>query len=1518
MDLPSVVFHHILIFYLHRGGTQRTISTYTPPTIITRSGRNWGARHRALLVSPWRTLKASAVFVETRIPRPLRPRPPPRRLLPKVCPREMSFFSTTGSCLQNPSSHWAPTTSSLAQLTAKSFHPPRRQTQTIPRLYTRLQAPRVALALARPAPLHLQVQTLILGMLKRHVCQSEYLRTFPRGQRLSGHAHVARLSFPRSRTTNQVYAFSLDNSAEDTSIVDIVTSKNSPVGASDVEHRQTRKYLYILTGSTVYSIPITISHHTQGADNVTAQTPEDEQNTEVVVVPTRSQSINPFSIFNNVVDISEFLRHESLQAMLDPFGTHDPKAYGILSTFNREYTEILALKSGQRGTDSRSWTVGFDVRIFARSVRKFPSSKPIHCPYKLRGTHHEYEAYVRSGAHWTRRHTSADVINSFLSPVSHESPVAPELERIADAFFNGREVPEDIEVECTTKSKQTKAYNIEYKVGEHTKTLNSNLAKDKKLIFFLQDCAMANHLELVYQQKGTAPMGLTGTDGSIKVYRDDKHKKYSKLVEMDEDQDIVAGNPAESGYAVIAVLHPNIELRDPLGLPNVDTTTNSQDPSSSLTDEELKQLAASVAQPPTQSRKPKKKKVGKKSKQLNRKILQSSDLSTEVHSPNQEDKPLADTVMAETLLNSKKATSEVKSAPKQIDKSVQLGSVKLFPNGMSGASKPKDGNGDIGWKTVEPRIPNKPRGSTPQFNHRSTNSSPYSPRTSSLQANHGSPSRQANSAQQIPRVASAQFYHHGQKAVASGGRINTAGGSMSPNRVAAPPKTAQIPQSVSASRNTQIVLDQVSPTKTRLPVLDKVNSSDKEAPHPRDKVESRAPEPGTRIFDPSEYPAMPSRPKSSSVKAPATNSITAFEAGQDTEKEPLKDTTEIIDRVTSNLGRETTPSIDSDKSFEAKPASEFVGGTDDKSGLVADSPTISESETDETPDYSSQSVSGVSEKTADAFQGTSSTSQVNAPFSGTSVSSETVDQPEDPSPIIENDETNDVAGNSIDEEQNTRHQSSEVLPSDSGVSARITSNIQVLEQDSLSSDYNGGDVEQEESLGNGLTAADDDDDDALSFKENANQSLNMDTSNLMNLPPISSAPTFNNNVLPSYNFHQHPGWVPLQHPPPAPFYHPIGGAPVGYGHPYVGPIPPGPPPFQPYNPVPHFHPSQQALYTNHLHRDAAENSQHMTVEPATRQDSTIRSHPTEAQSASPTPSIIESADVGTNSSKVAVKVAIEPQPAIYNAFRCSYCQDSGTPKDVQSLVFCPGCGPTCNIRYCSTACLLADAYDHSTCCMNFPASQRLAFHDLPEQFIYEKDPIMPLNGLPPSPEQFRQKAYMMYCNSGPFPTTLKAWAKRNSAEASLQGVDLLEQQKRTGEYHVFRSALTTVGTRRNPGADVIFTIILRKGDPAKKILSRCLNASFLLYRREVVEFLFLFIRHFILDAELFEMAPHHATNTVVLEEFKHQFTREFNFDITPYEDDLKMFSIDEESRRIQPLLDDIESKYPILQRWWRC
>lgn len=50
-------------------------------------------------------------------------------------------------------------------------------------------------------------------------------------------------------------------------------------------------------------------------------------------------------------------------------------------------------------------------------------------------------------------------------------------------------------------------------------------------------------------------------------------------------------------------------------------------------------------------------------------------------------------------------------------------------------------------------------------------------------------------------------------------------------------------------------------------------------------------------------------------------------------------------------------------------------------------------------------------------------------------------------------------------------------------------------------------------------------------------------------------------------------------------------------------------------------------------------------------------------------------------------------------YTCRCCFRGYVPSVQQPLYFCAGCGPTGAIRYCSVACLLADAYNHSLCCM---------------------------------------------------------------------------------------------------------------------------------------------------------------------------------------------------------------------------
>jgi len=137
------------------------------------------------------------------------------------------------------------------------------------------------------------------------------------------------------------------------------------------------------------------------------------------------------------------------------------------------------------------------------------------------------------------------------------------------------------------------------------------------------------------------------------------------------------------------------------------------------------------------------------------------------------------------------------------------------------------------------------------------------------------------------------------------------------------------------------------------------------------------------------------------------------------------------------------------------------------------------------------------------------------------------------------------------------------------------------------------------------------------------------------------------------------------------------------------------------------------------------------------------------------------------------------QVQIQADFYCTFCSARSYPTPQTPVVFCFGCGPHSNIRYCSIACCLAHSYNHSRFaqCLNYPQSQRLLEFDLPAAYIFEPFPILSLSGLD-SPKKFRQKVFSMYCHSGPFPEVMRAWAK----QYPTHGQDLNETQwKKTGK-----------------------------------------------------------------------------------------------------------------------------------------
>jgi hypothetical protein len=152
------------------------------------------------------------------------------------------------------------------------------------------------------------------------------------------------------------------------------------------------------------------------------------------------------------------------------------------------------------------------------------------------------------------------------------------------------------------------------------------------------------------------------------------------------------------------------------------------------------------------------------------------------------------------------------------------------------------------------------------------------------------------------------------------------------------------------------------------------------------------------------------------------------------------------------------------------------------------------------------------------------------------------------------------------------------------------------------------------------------------------------------------------------------------------------------------------------------------------------------------------------------------------------------------SYICSLCHATCFATLSTPLVLCPGCGPLSKIRYCSVGCLLANAYDHTYHCMNFPASQRLAFHNLPPSFVYVKDPIMAIDPWTViSAELFRQKAFSMYKRFDLSPTTFELERGREDPNKHITS-----NRKVSGDYHVFRSATTADEPLGNCKSDIIF------------------------------------------------------------------------------------------------------------------
>ncbi|KAL2073573.1 hypothetical protein VTL71DRAFT_10899 [Oculimacula yallundae] len=263
--------------------------------------------------------------------------------------------------------------------------------------------------------------------------------------------------------------------------------------------------------------------------------------------------------------------------------------------------------------------------------------------------------------------------------------------------------------------------------------------------------------------------------------------------------------------------------------------------------------------------------------------------------------------------------------------------------------------------------------------------------------------------------------------------------------------------------------------------------------------------------------------------------------------------------------------------------------------------------------------------------------------------------------------------------------------------------------------------------------------------------------------------------------------------------------------------------------------------------------------------------------------------------------------------KCTFCEEVKTPTAADPFHFCPLCGVVPGTpRYCSVACLLANAWEHNSVCLNTPAYHTMSNTNLGPTYRWEHLPLNNCHNMPDSPEKYRQKIFAMFCKYGDVPDIRYANSRK------WQDIDwsrLMPSCARTkvGDYHIFKSPATTSRRNQNPSKAIVICTIkfpLNDGVGMKLMITRALNVALVTHDASIIHFLCRLLRY----ALIRHFASFGATEPqeVVMTEFKTQFFKEFGL---TYNDSEPLINPSAAFATIENILQYYEVAHGGIQYW---
>ncbi|KAJ5038071.1 uncharacterized protein L3040_006942 [Drepanopeziza brunnea f. sp. 'multigermtubi'] len=208
-----------------------------------------------------------------------------------------------------------------------------------------------------------------------------------------------------------------------------------------------------------------------------------------ITVYLRDPTMGHYPFPSSVVESTLILHNQPSAVRLALTLINEHERRGLFSSYDGRYLLIpnVLKKSGR-------FQVGFDVGIFARSERLCREDIAL-TSYAFSGSPEQFTHFITETVPLYRKLCWVEMRGIFVSGAETLSPLSPEFDRLAQAFYAGEEIPDDLSTLPDAPPLGQRNFVTSFGTGGRATVVAAQPMRDATLVFFLEDVMISNYLE---------------------------------------------------------------------------------------------------------------------------------------------------------------------------------------------------------------------------------------------------------------------------------------------------------------------------------------------------------------------------------------------------------------------------------------------------------------------------------------------------------------------------------------------------------------------------------------------------------------------------------------------------------------------------------------------------------------------------------------------------------------------------------------------------------------------------------------------------------------------------------------------------------------------------------------------------------------------------------------------------------------------------------------------------------------